>query len=127
MWAHAEYVKVLRSIRDGAGCDAIPEVRKRYVDDKVKLRMSAWSKAKPMRIAGTRDIIRIAALEEADLVWTANAWRTKETTPLKATGLGVYFHDFEPGAFPLDSRLVFTFHYTGADRWEGRDYEIRVL
>jgi glucoamylase len=31
MWAHAEYIKLLRSTKDGEVYDAIPQVAKRYL------------------------------------------------------------------------------------------------
>ena len=34
MWAHAEYVKLLRSVSDGRVFDLIPEVANRYLGDR---------------------------------------------------------------------------------------------
>ena len=36
MWAHAEYVKLLRSAMDGKVYDYIPEVAKRYLGNRGK-------------------------------------------------------------------------------------------
>ena len=43
MWAHAEYVKLLRSASDGKIFDLIPEVSKRYISDRSSCkRLEIW-------------------------------------------------------------------------------------
>ncbi|MBI5491579.1 MAG: glucan 1,4-alpha-glucosidase [Deltaproteobacteria bacterium] len=126
MWAHAEYIKILRTKKDQSGCDIIPEVKKRYVDSRVTLQMAAWRKNRPIYIARTSDIIRVVSFERANLLWTADGWETKTEDQMKETGLGAYFIDFKPGTFRSDSKLTFTFHYTDTGAWEGKDYDIRV-
>src|ERR1035437_1810026 len=47
MWAHAEYIKLLRSVRDGKVSDLIPEVAKRYLGNgENRCKLEIW---KPMR------------------------------------------------------------------------------
>ncbi|MBI5644086.1 MAG: glucan 1,4-alpha-glucosidase [Deltaproteobacteria bacterium] len=126
MWAHAEYIKLLRTKKDWAGCDEIAEVKKRYVEDKIRLDMSAWKKTMPIASAGSSDIIRIISFQKANLLWTEDEWNTKTEDPMRDTGLGLYYMDFKPGAFKPGTRLIFTFHYTDTGAWEGRDYDLRV-
>jgi glucoamylase len=126
MWAHAEYIKVLRTKKDRAGCDIIPEVKRRYVEDKTTLGMSAWKANKPIRRALSTDRLRIINFEPCNMVWSADRWHTKWETPLEETGLDLYYHDFGPGHFKKGTRLIFTFHYKEQKRWEGKDYEIDI-
>lgn len=126
MWAHSEYIKILRTLKDWAGCDTVSEVKKRYVDKGVQLRMSAWKKNRPIHVASTKDIIRIIAFRKASLHWTQDNWNTESEDPMTETTLGVWYMDFKPETFESGSKLDFTFHYTETDEWEGRDYELRV-
>lgn len=126
MWAHAEYIKLLRTKADHEGCDVIPEVYKRYVDLKTTLNLRAWKKNKPIRFASNASSLRIVSPEPAVIVWTGDGWGTKEERLLQDTGLGLYYADFEPGAFKAQSKLLFTFRYEDG-RWEGADFEIDIL
>ncbi len=126
MWAHAEYIKLLRTRKDMAGCDIIPEVKRRYIDSKATLQMASWKKNKPVHIARTTDIIRIISFDRADLLWTSDNWATKSEEPMTATGVGHHYFDFKPGSFESGAKLSFTFHYHDTGAWEGKDYEIRI-
>lgn len=126
MWAHAEYIKLLRSLKDGWGCDIIDEVSQRYAKEKTALHMSAWLRTRPISAAKDTDVIRIMAFGKANIHWTNDEWRTKSEDRMIETGLGLSYFDFKPGAFRPDTRLIFTFHYTDSDTWEGGDYEIKI-
>jgi len=125
MWAHAEYIKLLRTKADNEGCDVISEVYKRYVDLKTTLNIRAWKKNKPIRFASNASSLRIVCHELAVIVWTGDGWSTKEERLLQDTGLGLYYADFEPGTFKAQSKLIFTFRYE-EERWEGEDFEIDI-
>ncbi|MBI5588163.1 MAG: glucan 1,4-alpha-glucosidase [Deltaproteobacteria bacterium] len=127
MWAHSEYIKILRTLKDGKGCDLLETVRKRYVEEKTELLMSAWKHNKPIHFASTAETVRIITHERASLRWSADGWKTVNDSPMTDTGLGVYYYDFAPGALASDSKLTFTFRYPDRDAWEGKDYEIRVF
>lgn len=127
MWAHAEYIKLLKTLRDGAGCDIIEEVKERYASGKTTLRMTAWKKIKPVSFAFTSELVRVISHEPATLRWSDDGWKTVNDRAMTETGLGLCYHDFAPGELKADSKLVFTFHYTESGAWEGKDYEIKVF
>lgn len=127
MWAHSEYIKILRTLKDGRGCDMIEEVEKRYAVDKTALQMTAWKKIKPIGFASTSEVVRIISHERAVLRWSGDGWKTINDSMMTGTGLGLCYHDFEPGALKADSVLTFTFQYTESGAWEGKDFEIRVF
>lgn len=126
VWAHAEYIKLLRTLKDWKGCDLIDEVKTRYADERTRLHMAAWTRPRPVYYANANDVIRVSAFEKADLVWTSDGWATKSEDPMKETGLGIHYIDFKPGRFQSGTKLIFTFHYAEKDRWEGRNYEINI-
>ncbi len=126
MWAHAEYIKLLRTLKDGEGCDVIKEVRQRYIEQKKEISMTAWKANRPIHFASAEETIRVVAFEKGDIVWTGDGWKTTNESPLNETGLGAWHMDFMPGAFQPGGSLIFTFRYA-TGRWEGRDYEIRIV
>lgn len=126
MWAHAEYIKLLRTKADCAGCDVIPEVYERYVNLKTTMNIRAWKKNKPVRFASSASGLRIVNPEPAVILWTVDNWITKEERRLLDTGLGLYYTDFRQGTFKEKDKLIFTFHYEDG-RWEGADFEIDIL
>ena len=44
MWAHAEYIKLLRSIADGEVFDLIPEVAERYLNGRGRKDLKIWKR-----------------------------------------------------------------------------------
>ncbi|MBI5455062.1 MAG: glucan 1,4-alpha-glucosidase [Deltaproteobacteria bacterium] len=126
VWAHAEYIKLLRTKKDRRGCDVIEEVLKRYVADKTQCRMSEWKKTSLIETARSADIIRIISPEKADLLWTDDGWQTKAENEMPDTGFGVCHFDFKPDSFRPGTTLTFTFRYTETGEWEGKNYGIRV-
>jgi glucoamylase len=127
MWAHSEYIKILRTLKDGKGCDLIEEVARRYADGGTAIQMSAWKKKTPIHFASFTETIRIISLEKASLRWTPDEWRTVNEDRMTETGLGLYYRDFAPGSLTPDSVLTFTFRYTDRGEWEGKDFKIRVF
>jgi len=126
VWAHSEYIKLLRSKRDRSGCDIIPEVHARYVTHGVTSNLTAWKVNKPVRRVSAAHTLRIVSHEGGAIVWSADGWVTKETTRLSPTGLGVYYHDLEDHLLKAGTALTFTFHYDNG-RWEGRNYTVDVV
>src|SRR3989441_8268317 len=70
MWAHAEYIKLLRSLRDGRVFDLPPQTVQRYIIDKITAQYVPWRfNLKSCSVpAGYK--IRIETLTPATIVWT---------------------------------------------------------
>ncbi|MFQ5329279.1 MAG: glucan 1,4-alpha-glucosidase [Thermodesulfobacteriota bacterium] len=126
VWAHSEYIKLLRSQRDRRGCDMIPAVYDRYVGHKTTSNLTAWKINKPIKRVSASHALRIVSHEDGRLLWTADGWQTKKAERLHPTGLGVYYYDFGADILKSGTTLTFTFHYDN-DRWEGKDYDVAVV
>lgn len=125
MWAHAEYVKLLRSTTDGEIFDRIPEVAERYVERRDCLPLEVWKFNRRPRSVRPGMTLRIQAAAPFRLRWTRAEWEEAEETDATATAVGVHFADI---AVPEERRgpVRFTFYWTDAGRWEGRDFEVAV-
>lgn len=129
MWAHAEYIKLLRSVSDGKVFDLIPEVADRYARNKGDVQrklLEVWKPNRQVRGVKRGWTLRIQAPEAFRLVWTDNDWLDTIETRSTDTSLGIEFVDVETGAQAVQ-RILFTFRWVDGDRWEGRDFEVRVV
>ncbi|MGH7931610.1 MAG: glycoside hydrolase family 15 protein, partial [Candidatus Binataceae bacterium] len=125
MWAHAEYIKLLRSTADGEVFDLIPEVAERYRDGLQRRRMEIWKANRQIRtiVAGTT--LRVQATAPFVLHWTDNEWRTVKDMRANPTSIGLNFLDIETKPGDL-APIRFTFLWLGDERWEGRDYSVEI-
>ncbi len=126
MWAHAEYVKLLRSIYDGKVFDLIPEVAERYRGDrKACASLEIWKPNRRVCSVQCGTTLRIQGLAPFQLHWSRDDWRSAQDTHSQATAVGVQFVDL---AVPTGQKALirFTFYWPEMERWEGQDYEVAV-
>ena len=123
VWAHAEYVKLLRSATDKRGFDLIEPVAQRYARPRARGAVEVWRLDRQVaRIASTRHL-RVETQEDFQLRWSADGWKTIETTYAKAVGSSGYFADARPGS---GGQVEFTLYWPQRQQWEGRNYGVAV-
>ena len=126
MWAHAEYIKLLRSAYDGSVFDLIPAVAQRYLGDRKSCRcLEVWKHKRQCRTVRKGYTLRIQGPDAFRLRWTKDDWQTSLDADSSATRLNVHFADL---TIVPDQRapIRFTFFYPQWRRWEGYDYVVRV-
>ncbi|HZT82667.1 MAG TPA: glycoside hydrolase family 15 protein, partial [Gemmataceae bacterium] len=125
VWAHAEYVKLVRSAADGQVFDLIPEVAGRYRQRRGLKLLEVWKFNRQVRQMKPGQTLRVQASAPFRLRWTADEWRHATDTASSPTAVGEAFVDV---AVPPSQRapVRFTFYWTGEERWEGRDYAVAV-
>ncbi len=127
MWAHAEYVKLLRSVRDGKVSDLIAEVAKRYLGERTDRQLfEVWKFTRQARSVKHGYVLRIQAQAAFRLHWSDDDWRTVKDTPSSGTTLGVDFVDI-PISGARRAPIRFTFFWTASDHWEERDFTVSVV
>ncbi len=128
LWAHSEYVRLLRSRHDGKVFDQISEVVARYRDDKSDSKVEFWLPKHPIPQMRKGHTLRVCAPEPFRLRWTADNWKTWHDSTSHATGIGGEYFDLSPGDF--QSRLDFTFFWStrGSDegQWEGQNHRVQA-
>jgi len=126
VWAHAEYVKLCRSIVDNRVFDMPSQTRERYLVQKIKSRLEIWRfnhKTQSMKYGKT---LRVEVLSPALVHWSADGWGKMKDVPTQATGLGIHYADLPTNKLPAGSEFNFTFYWSNADEWEGSDFHIRI-
>jgi glucoamylase len=125
-WAHAEYLKLSRSIEDGRVFDQVPEVVERYLHRRPPPSpIELWTFRRQVRTVAVGWPLRILAETGFVLRWSEDDWTTTHETTSQRTGAGFDYVDIRSEAAP-GRILRFTFHWTDADRWEGRDFAVTV-
>lgn len=125
MWAHAEYLKLLRSASDGMVFDHIPEVASRYGGrgQQAKRRLELWTFnwQTPSMCPGWT--LRIQADSPFILRFTEDEWLTVRDLPSRSTAVALEFVDL-PVAADQAAPVQFTFLWTRTGRWEGKNFTI---
>jgi glucoamylase len=124
-WAHAEYIKLLRSRRDGKVFDRVDEAAARYVDDFIEPRrdLTIWGNNFPSATIQSGTTLRIINGEKFMVRWSVNNWKTSRDVPCRlADKLGISFCDIT--APKAGQTLVWTLFYPDSGKWEGKNYEI---
>jgi glucoamylase len=127
MWAHAEYIKLLRSTADGKVYDAIPEVAKRYLGRRgAQKRLEVWKQIRRVRFMQPGEILRVQGDAPFTLHWSDDNWKTAHDAQSAQNALQISYVDVPEGATSSGTCIRFTFHWTEDGRWEGQDYAVTV-
>lgn len=126
MWAHAEYIKLLRSRYDGQVFDWIPEVAQRYQGDRASCKLlEVWKFNRQVSTVQKGYTLRIQASAAFRLHWSGDDWQTVQDTPSASTSLGIEYVDI-PITSERQAPIRFTFFWTASNHWEQRNYEVAV-
>jgi len=126
MWAHAEYIKLLRSVSDGRVFDMIDEVSDRYLKPGRKpSRLQVWKSNRHLHSVSPGDRLRIQASRQFTLRWTNDDWQHANDVASNSTPLGFDYVDIDIGASD-QAPLRFTFNWRDTGEWEGRDYTVEI-
>jgi glucoamylase len=130
VWAHAEYVKLLRSVTDGRVFDRISVVEERYAvpcaQRTFTSRLEIFQTGRPISAMFQGGTLRILDARRFNAVWTADNWATTNYADSRAVGRLGSFADIptHPGQ---RGAIVFTLYWPEENRWLGRNYEVGIL
>jgi glucoamylase len=126
VWAHSEYVKLRRSIRDGKVFDQPRQTVKRYLIDKNVRQIFGWRFNNKTRSIPRNKTLRLILLIPGRVHWTVDNWTTLHDTDTRDTGLGIHILDLPTASLPAGSQAKFTFFWPAENRWEGTDYSVTI-
>jgi glucoamylase len=127
VWAHSEYIKLRRSIRDGKIFDQPPQTVKRYIIDKHGRQHYGWRINNKPRTVPYQQTLRLNLLSPALVHWSIDSWKTVQDTAAHDTGLGIHTLNLPTASLPIGGQAVFTFYWLNEQRWEGTDYSVTVV
>jgi len=127
VWAHSEYLKLLRSSHDGQVFDLIPVVEERYARGNHPPSTIEVFKVlrRQIRQIQAGKSLRITSASRFQVSWTSDNWRT--TNHLDSTQLG-YAGSYADLPTTPEQRgaLSFTLFWPDENRWEGRNFEVEL-
>jgi len=128
VWAHAEYLKLLRSALDGKVFDRIDPVYERYCESPARTQtrrdLEIYSRRRPIQKISAGSTLRILDQNRFELVWSADGWATKHTT--LSRGLGSAGHSADIAAGEEPSEISWTLHLPEQDGWLGYNVDVKV-
>jgi glucoamylase len=127
VWAHAEHIKLLRSLRDGAVFDMPPQTLNRYVKNTPPPAPVVWQLTGPVARIALGRVLRLEFLEPARVHWSVDDWTTTIDAPTTATGLGMHVVDLPTGRLTDESTVRFTIYWPERCRWEGIDFQVAIV
>ena len=126
-WAHAEYLKLRRSIQDGRTFDQPSQTVKRYLKEKVVSDRVIWRFDNQRTQIATGDVLRVEVLAPAVVHWSRDGWKTTREVKTRDVGLGIHVADLDTKKLKSKQAIELTFFWSDAGHWEGRNFNVAVL
>jgi glucoamylase len=126
VWAHAEYIKLRRSLHDGRVFDQPPQPVQRYIKDHTGSPHVHWRFNHKNKAISAGKILRIETLDPATVHWSSDGWQTSQDSETHDTGLGTYIVDLPTDKMKKGTTVSLTFYWPKEDRWEGTNYEVQI-
>ncbi len=125
VWAHSEYIKLVRSLKDGKIFDQPPQTVKRYQVEKRRAAYAEWRFNNKCRSMPLGKDLRISLLSPARVHWSDDNWKTTHDTDTVSSGVGIHIADLPTSGLAAGRAVVFTLLWLNDQRWEGTDFEVR--
>jgi glucoamylase len=126
VWAHAEYIKLRRSLADGKIFDQPPQTVERYLVKKVAPTYYNWRFNNKPRTMPAGKQLRILMLERAMVHWSFDNWQTHQDSESVESGWNLQHVDLPTQSLASGRQIVFTFLWKNSGHWEERDYQVTV-
>ncbi|MFZ0743094.1 MAG: glycoside hydrolase family 15 protein [Terracidiphilus sp.] len=130
VWAHAEYLKLLRSAVDGKVFDRIDPVHARYSEPagrgQLRKNLEIYSRRRPVQRIAAGDTLRILDQDRFEVVWTNDGWQTTHTASSRSLGSAGHSVDIVPASDRANVGLSWTLHWPEQQRWLGYNVDVKV-
>jgi glucoamylase len=126
VWAHAEYLKLRRSLRDGRIFDQPPQTVRRYLKERTVSPCRTWRFNHKLRSLPPGKILRIELMAPSVIHWTADDWKTCHDLRTRDAGLEIHLADLPIQLLAEGTEIKFTFYWPDAGHWEAKDFAVRI-
>ena len=126
VWAHAEYIKLCRSLTDGKVFDMPPQPVQRYQVEQRVSTVASWRFNNKCQTIPAGKQLRIELRQPALVHWSSNDWQTTSNAPGRDTGLGMHLIDLPTSQLAVGSHIVFTFYWTVEEKWEAANFRVTI-
>jgi len=126
VWAHAEHIKLLRSLRDGAVFDLPPQGVERYIKARTASPRWIWRFNNKIRSIPPGKMLRVELAARGVVHWSSDKWLTVRDDKTVENAFGVHLVDLQVADLQPGSTIVFTFFWPDTGRWENVDFTVGV-
>ena len=126
VWAHAEYVKLLRSLADGAVFDLPPHTVRRYLKEKRQARCRPWREDAPVAKIPSGRVLRLDFVQAAIVLFTRDGWHSQAEITTTDAGYGLFTAEISTDGIKAGESVVFTWRDQTTGTWRGRNFEVAI-
>jgi glucoamylase len=127
VWAHAEHIKLLRSLADGAVFDMPPQTVARYVHRQTPSKLRIWRFDNRLSTIPHGKILRLELGARAMVHWSADSWSEVTDLETRETAFGTHVADLDTARLEVGRSVVFTFLWLDKEHWENVDFQVRII
>ncbi|MHB8482618.1 MAG: glucan 1,4-alpha-glucosidase [Nitrospiria bacterium] len=126
VWAHSEYLKLCRSLKEGFVFDMPAQTVQRYIVEKHVSPYYFWRFNYRTEKIPPGKMLRVELLEPAVISWSKDDWKSMTDTKTEDKGLGVHVAAIPTRDLIEGTVLRFTFFWTGENRREEKHFSIQI-
>jgi glucoamylase len=125
VWAHAEHIKLLRSLAEESVFDMPPQTVRRYQADPHPPRVTPWRVGFQTAQLAAGTSLRIELARPSVVRWSNDSWANLAEIETVDTGLGI--HVAEIAWANRGAGLEFNWRDAQTEAWDGHNYRVDVL
>ncbi len=126
VWAHAEYVKLIRSLEEGKVFDTPPQTLSRYVRENHPAECASWRFNHKIKSIAKGLKLRIEVLAPAVVHWSSDDWKSVHDTETFDSTLGMHAADIDVKELNEGGVILFTFYWKESNNWEGTNFSVSI-
>ncbi len=130
VWAHAEYLKLLRSALDEKVFDRIEPVYARYCEPEgpktLGRDIEIYTMRRPIQKIPAEATLRILHEDRFAVSWSADGWKTVNISQSRSLGSAGYSVDISTAGAPVGGELSWTLQWTDQGRWLGYNVNLKI-
>lgn len=135
VWAHAEYVKLLRSVVDGKVFDTVSVVAERYAvapgTRSFRNRVEIFQLTRPVEEMTAGFTLRLLDAQCFDVVYTSDNWSSSTRVQGQSVGYSGAFADIDTTGLAPTTHITLTLVWPARgdqpERWLGYNVDIRLI
>ncbi len=134
VWAHAEHVKLLRSLAEHAAgtlghgrvFDTPRAAASRYGGRTRRASVLSWRAGFEPDALPQGRVLRVELMQPGTVHWSDDDWATPREAPTADTGLGIHVADLPTTTLAPGGSIVFTWRDAASGAWTGTDHRLVV-
>jgi glucoamylase len=126
VWAHAEFLKLCRSIEEERVFDTPPVVRERYAHDGTESKIMIWRAGSGQHRLAPGLILRVERRRPFAITWSVAGADRRGSSDSIDSGVGIHYADLPTDELPTGAEVRFAMRSIVRDGVWSREHVVRV-